>query len=81
MWIAIIVVAGVILIWWFFRVADRNRTPHEIRRKQIIEEMKRIPDKKKRYEYYQREMAKEHIRLDGAEDIFGIQEDDEDHPR
>ncbi len=80
MWIAIvvIVVLGVILIWWFFRVADRNRTPHEIRRKQIIEEMKRIPDKKKRSEYYQREMMKENIRIDGAKDIFRLQEDDEE---
>ncbi|MEA2108544.1 MAG: hypothetical protein U9P07_03910 [Pseudomonadota bacterium] len=81
MWITIIVVVGVILIWWFFRVADRNRTPHEIRRKQIIEEMKRIPDKKNRHEYYQHEMAKEHIRLDGAENILGLQEDDEKPPR
>lgn len=71
MWVAIVAV-GIILICWFFRVADRNRTPHEIKRKRIIEEMKRIPDKKQKYEYYQRKMANEHIRLDGAEDILGI---------
>lgn len=66
MWIVIAIILVIVLIWWFFRLADKQRTPYEIRRKQIIEEMKRIPDKKKRYEYYQREMKKEHIRLDGA---------------
>lgn len=81
MWIAIAVVFVVLLIWWFFRVADKHRTPHEIRRKQIIEEMKRISDKKKRYEYYQHEMAKERIRLDGAEDIQGLLDDGEESPR
>lgn len=63
MWIAIAVVA-VILIWWFFRIADRHRTPHELRRKQIIEEMGQIKGKKERAEYYNREMAKEIYRRD-----------------
>lgn len=81
MWIALLVIS-ILAVWWFFRVADKNRTPHEIRRKQILEEMKRIPDKKKRSEYYEREMAKEHIRLDGAEDILGCQKtDDKEAPK
>jgi hypothetical protein len=48
----------VLLIWGFFRLADKNRTPHELERRRIIEDMKKIPDKEKRREYYEEEMSK-----------------------
>ncbi len=48
----------ILLVWGFFRLADKNRSPNELQRKRIIEEMKNISGKDGRKEYYEKEMSK-----------------------